>query len=138
MWSHDPTATLWSGANDGTHWWDPTKTVQTKVDAMLSSSLQELTSTTSDAAAWDALFTSFNARRGNGSIGYAQSTRPIVAIKINNNPANQGNNAYYANNGVSGDANAITGNPTSFFRWSSHWSPRAWRIPTSSSPTPPA
>jgi MYXO-CTERM domain-containing protein len=111
VWSRDPAATLWSGANDGTHWWDPARTDQARVDAVLSSAMRTLTSTTSDAAAWDALFRSFNVRRGNGNIGYAQSARKGIAVKINQNPTNQGNNYYYANNGVSGDANAITGNP---------------------------
>ncbi len=111
VWTRDPAATLWSGAADGTHWWDPTKTDQARVNAMLSTNLQTLTSTTSDAAAWDALFHSFNVRRGNGDIGYAQSVRKGIAVKINQNPTNQGNNSYYANNGVSGDANAITASP---------------------------
>ena len=111
VWTRDPAATLWSGANDGTHWWDPTTTDQARVNAMFSTNLQTLTSTTSDAAAWDALFHSFNVRRGNGDIGYAQSARKGIAVKINQNPTNQGNNSYYANNGVSGDANAITASP---------------------------
>ena len=111
VWSHDPAATLWSGANDGTHWWDPGKTDQAKVDAMFSSDLRSLTSTTSDAAAWDALFHSFNVRRVNGDIGYAQSTRKTIAVKINQNPTNQGNTDYYANDGVSGNANGITASP---------------------------
>lgn len=111
VWTRDPAATLWSGANDGTHWWDPSKTDQTRVNALFSTNLQTLTSTTSDAAAWDALFRSFNVRRGNGNIGYAASARKGIAIKINQNPTNQGDNTYYANNGVSGDANAITANP---------------------------
>jgi MYXO-CTERM domain-containing protein len=73
--------------------------------------LRSLTSTTSDAAAWDALFHSFNVRRGNGDIGYAQSTRKTIAVKINQNPTNQGNTDYYANDGVSDDANGITASP---------------------------
>jgi len=111
VWSRDPAATLWSGAKDGTHWWDPTKADQARVDALLSSDLQTLTSTTSDAAAWDALFHSFNQRRGNGDIGYAQSTRKTIAVKVNQNPVNQSNTDYYAKNGVTNDEYAITANP---------------------------
>jgi hypothetical protein len=70
--------------------------------------LRSLTSTTNDAAAWNALFRSFNVRRGNGDIGYAQSTRQTIAVNINQNPTNQGNTDYYSNDGVSGDANGIT------------------------------
>ena len=40
-----------------------------------------------------------------------RSTNPIIAVKINQNPANQANNNYYTDNGVEGDANAITANP---------------------------
>jgi hypothetical protein len=116
-WSYDPLATLWSGNADGTHWWDPTETDQSRVDAMLSAGLQSLTSTTSDAAAWDALFRSFNERRGNGNISYQESPNQLIVIKINQNPTNQDNKNYYAKNGVDGDSGTegneytITGSP---------------------------
>ena len=117
VWGYAPGACLWSGKQDGTHWWDPGLTDQAKVDAILSGGLRILTGTTSDAAAWDALFRSFNQRRGNGNIGYQQSPNKLIAIKINQNPCNQDNVNYYAKNGVSGDAGTsgneytITGNP---------------------------
>jgi autotransporter-associated beta strand protein len=116
VWSYDPAACLWSGNKDGTHWWDSNMVVQARVDAMLSSALHSLTSTTNDADAWDALFRSFNQRRGNGNISYAQSPRQAIAIKINQNPCNYDNTNYYALNGVenpgkSGDEYSITGNP---------------------------
>ena len=112
VWTYDPSATKWSGnTNDGTHWWDPAITDQARVNAMLSQNLRTLTSTTNDADAWDALFRSFNRRRGNGDIGYAASLNKLIAIKINQNPANQSNDNYYACNGVEGDPNAITGSP---------------------------
>ena len=116
VWSYDPAACLWSGNKDGTHWWDSNMVVQARVDAMLSSALRSLTGATNDANAWDALFRSFNQRRGNGSIGYALSPRQSIAIKINQNPCNYDNNNYYALNGVedpgnSGDEYSITGNP---------------------------
>jgi autotransporter-associated beta strand protein len=116
VWSYDPAACLWSGNKDGTHWWDSNMVVQARVDTMLSAALHSLTSTTNDADAWDALFRTFNQRRGLGSIGYAQSPRQTIAIKINQNPCNYDNNNYYALNGVedpsnSGDEYSITGNP---------------------------
>ena len=114
VWSYDPAACSWSGSKDGTHWWDSNKVNQACVDAMLSAALRGLTSTTNDAAAWDALFRSFNQRRGLGNISYAESPRKGIAIKINQNPCNYDNDNYYALNGVkgaAGDEYSITGNP---------------------------
>ncbi len=114
VWSYDPAACLWSGNKDGTHWWDSNKVNQGRVDAMLSCALRSLTSTTNDASAWDALFRSFNQRRGNGDIGYAASPRKAIAIKINQNPCNANNTNNYALNAVTapaGDEYSITGNP---------------------------
>jgi len=114
VWSYDPAACLWSGSKDGTHWWDSNRVDQARVDAMLSSALRTLTITTNDADAWDALFRSFNLRRGNGNIGYAQSPRKGIAIKINQNPCNSNNTNSYALNAVTapaGDEYSITGNP---------------------------
>ena len=117
VWGYAPGACLWSGNQDGTHWWDPDMTDQAKVDAMLSSGLRILTGTTNDPAAWDALFRGFNQRRGNGNIGYRQSPNKLIAVKINQNPCNQDNKNYYAKNGVTGDPGTsgneytITANP---------------------------
>jgi len=114
VWSYDPAACLWSGNKDGTHWWDSNRVNQARVDAMLSSALRSLTSTTNDADAWDALFRSFNQRRGNGNTSYAQSPRKAIAIKINQNPCNANNTNNYALNAVTpsaGDEYSITGNP---------------------------
>jgi hypothetical protein len=114
VWSRDPAACLWDGKQDSTHWWDSNMVVQPRVDAMLSAALQNLTSTTTDSNAWDALFRSFNVRRGNGNISYAQSPNPIIAIKINQNPCNYDNTNYYALNaveGAAGDQWSITANP---------------------------
>ena len=114
VWSYDPAACLWSGNKDGTHWWDSNRVDQARVDAMLSSALRSLTSTTNDADAWDALFRSFNQRRGNGDVGYAQSPRKGIAIKINQNPCNSNNTNNYALNAVTppaGDEYSITGSP---------------------------
>jgi hypothetical protein len=114
VWSYDPAACLWSGNKDGTHWWDSNKVNQARVDDMLSSALRSLTSTTNDADAWDTLFRSFNQRRGNGNMSYAESPRQTIAVKINQNPCNANNTNNYALNGVTpsaGDEYSITGNP---------------------------
>lgn len=114
VWSYDPSACAWSGNKDGTHWWDVNVTSQSRVDAMLSCALRSLTSTTNDADAWDALFRTFNRRRGDGDLSYADSARKSIAIKINQNPCNANNTTNYALNGVTapaGDEYSITGNP---------------------------
>ncbi len=114
VWSYDPATCLWDGDQDSTHWWDSNMIVQARVDAMLSAALQNLTSTTTDSNAWDALFRSFNVRRGNGNISYAQSPNQTIAIKINQNPCNYDNTNYYALNAVEGAAGnqwSITANP---------------------------
>jgi autotransporter-associated beta strand protein len=116
VWTRDPATCLWDGLQDSTHWWDSNMVVQARVDSQLSAALQNLTGTTSDTNAWDALFRSFNVRRGNGNLSYAQSPNQLIVIKINQNPCNYDNTNYYALNGVenaskSGDQWSITGNP---------------------------
>jgi hypothetical protein len=78
---------------------------------MMSEGLRGLTGAKTDAAAWEALFRSFNARRGAGNLGYSQSSNKTIAIKINQNPANKLDKDYYSFNGVLENSNAITGNP---------------------------
>ncbi len=102
-WVHDPGAAKWDGT-DGSHWWDEANNDQGAIDAMLSKALQNLASKTTDSTAWEALFKSFNQRRGRGGAGYKAGEK--IAIKINQNCAQKG----YAGNG-SADANVINSNP---------------------------
>ena len=103
VWAYDPQATLWDGKTG--HWWDPNATDQSRVDTMLSKALQSLTGTTTDAAAWSALFASFNQRHGRSG-GYSVGQK--IVIKINQNTARGG----HAQDGLaSGDQNPINGNP---------------------------
>ncbi len=55
------------------------------IDAMVSWCVCELTDTENDADAWDAMFTSFNQRRGNGDEGYTDGED--IFIKINRTSA---------------------------------------------------
>ena len=81
VWVHNPNATAWDGSHG--HWWDDRSTSQTVADAMISQSVQALTGETTDAAAWDALFRSFNQAHGRGNLGYQLGEQ--IAIKINLN-----------------------------------------------------
>jgi len=65
-----------------------TFTNQTEVNHMFSQNLQWLTGTTSDAAAWGALFTYFNAAHGKGAVGYAGGEQ--IMIKVNWTTSNAG------------------------------------------------
>ncbi len=105
VWSYDPASTSWDGVNG--HWWDPASADQSRVDAMMSKAVQALTGTTSDEAAWSALFTSFNQSHGRGAYGY--SAGQTIVIKINQNTARQG----HAENGLGtgNDQNPINGDP---------------------------
>ena len=103
VWVRDPSATLWNGATG--HWWDADATDQARVEAMTSQALRGLTGARDDAAAWDALFRSYNKTHGKGEKGYAKGQ--TIAIKINQNTARDG----HALNGNPRNQNSINGNP---------------------------
>lgn len=81
VWAHDPAATRWDGTNG--FWWADASNDQAAIDRMVSASLRVLTAKLTDADAWNALFTSFNAANGSSGAGYR--TNETVAIKINMN-----------------------------------------------------
>ncbi len=81
VWVQDTNATAWDGSTGS--WWDDKNTDQSKVDSMISKTIQGLTGQTSDPQAWDALFKFFNKIRGFGDIGYQKGEK--IAIKINMN-----------------------------------------------------
>jgi hypothetical protein len=80
VWVHDPDATDWAGPGDG-YWWQSNHTDQPVVDRMLSCAIRELTGETTDAAAWNKLFTYINQKRGKGEVGYQAGEK--IAIKVN-------------------------------------------------------
>jgi hypothetical protein len=80
VWVHDPDATDWLGVGHG-HWWQSDHTDQAVVDGMMSTAIRRLTGETTDAEAWDALFTHFNQTHGQGSVGYTPGEK--IAIKVN-------------------------------------------------------
>ncbi len=92
VWAHNPAATNENCdnlANSNDYWYMDSNTDQNEVNKMLSASIQKLTGTTSDAAAWDSIFTYYNRTHGRGNVGYTAGEK--IAIKINLNGINNGN-----------------------------------------------
>ncbi len=92
VWVHNPDATNENCdnlANSGDYWYMDANTDQGEVDDMLSSSIQQLTGTTTDAAAWDSIFHYYNRTHSHGNVGYTAGEK--IAIKINLNGINNGN-----------------------------------------------
>jgi hypothetical protein len=81
VWTHDPAAAAWDG--QAGYWWDDRCNNQAAVDRLVTDGIRRLTEATSDAAAGDALFRSFNQRTDRGNAGYRKGEK--IAIKINEN-----------------------------------------------------
>jgi hypothetical protein len=83
VWAWDPAATNeYCNNNAGNYWWSDNNTDQAVVERMLSKSLQQLTGTSTDAAAWTAIFKYYNAQKRNlPNTGYQAGEK--IAIKIN-------------------------------------------------------
>jgi len=81
VWVQNFKTTRWDGQTG--HWWEETNIDQPAVDKMLSDTLQNLTGTKSDAAAWEQLFRSFNQAQGHGNRGYQKGEK--IALKMNLN-----------------------------------------------------
>jgi hypothetical protein len=58
-------------------------TDQGVVDEMMSSSIQQLTGTSNDGAAWDSIFTYYNRSHGNGNVGYTAGEKIVIKINLN-------------------------------------------------------
>ncbi len=90
VWVHDPDSTDWDGSN---YWWQYAD--QQVVDEMMSKCLRWLTGESTDAAAWEALFRSFNVARGAGDVGYQAGQKVAIKCNLNGtgshgNPGNAG------------------------------------------------
>jgi len=81
VWGQNFSAAKWDGQTG--NWWDDANVDQTAVDRMFSDSIQTLTGTGTDTAAWDKLFKNFNSTHGRGDRGYQKGEK--IAIKINVN-----------------------------------------------------
>jgi len=82
VWDWNPDATNENTTNTrDDYWWQDKNVDIAVIEDMLSKSLRQLTGTSTDAAAWDALFRDFNKTHGKGNKGYAAGQK--VAVKIN-------------------------------------------------------
>ncbi|HJP29113.1 MAG TPA: DUF362 domain-containing protein [Candidatus Latescibacteria bacterium] len=81
VWIHEPEAAKWDGVNG--QWWTDDNTDPVVVAQMLSDGLQSLTGTSTDGAAWSALFHHFNRTHDRGDMGYQAGER--IAAKFNFN-----------------------------------------------------
>ena len=100
-WARDPLAAHWSGhlESAGDQWWMDRNTDQARVDAMLSSTIRNLTGATTNEAAWKMIFTYYNGRaHGIPKQGYRAGE--IVAIKVNLNSSS-----------ISGSVNLVNVSP---------------------------
>ena len=92
VWAHDPAAARWSGALNSASdtWWSDSSTDQNRVDSVLASTLRQLTGSTNDEGAWQAIFRYYNrTSRGLENRGYQAGE--IVAVKVNlNNSSSAG------------------------------------------------
>ena len=91
-WVRNRDALSWDGLTSDTKgWWGTSATSggdvnasftdQDAIKTMVSQNLQWLTGAKTDAAAWTALFTSFNQQHSKGAVGYASGEK--IFIKIN-------------------------------------------------------
>ena len=86
VWARDPKAAHWTGHIESAtdQWWMPGSTDQARVDAMLSTTLRQLTGATTDDQAWKTIFNYYNSHaRGIEKTGYRAGE--IVAVKVNLN-----------------------------------------------------
>lgn len=93
VWVHNPEATDENCTNvEGDFWYQDDNTNTSAVQDMLSRGIRRLTGTTSDAGAWEQLFTYFNSSHGRGEVGYTAGEK--IAIKVNFN------NVYVGEHGI--------------------------------------
>jgi uncharacterized protein (DUF362 family) len=81
VWDQNFNAAKWDGKTG--NWWDDANVDQTVVDEMFSKSLQTLTGTKTDAAAWDKLFQNFNATHGRAGHGYQKGEKIVIKCNLN-------------------------------------------------------
>lgn len=79
-WGYAPGTATWEGEG---YWFDDQYNKQENCDWLVSNTLQTLTATQSDSAAWSALFVYFNTQKGKETTSYLSSEK--IAIKVNMN-----------------------------------------------------
>lgn len=81
VWTYDPKVATWD--DETGHYWDAKFTSQPRIDAMLSSSIQQLTGTKNDKKAWKALFDFFNKSHQKANMNYVSGEKILVKINMN-------------------------------------------------------
>lgn len=81
VWVWNPNATE---ENLVGYWWEQQNNNQDIIDQMFSKGIQQLTETSSNADAWDAIFCYFNEVQGNGNIGYQPGEKIAIKVNLNN------------------------------------------------------
>ncbi len=82
VWIRDADATDFLGAYQGDgYWWEARHNDQAAVDNMMSLAIRGVAGTTTDEAAWDAIFRHFNQTHGRGDVGYTAGDK--INIKLN-------------------------------------------------------
>ncbi len=81
VWVHAPEATDWAGPASSEYWWQTNHTDLAVVEEMVSKAVRAVAGADTDAAAWEALFKSFNEQRGKTKREYRTGEK--LAIKIN-------------------------------------------------------
>lgn len=81
VWIHDTNAVTWDGSSSK-YYFSDAYTLQTNVDAMVSTSLRTLTTNTTDTGAWQTLFRYHNFTAQGRNVGYTPGEN--IAILINN------------------------------------------------------
>jgi hypothetical protein len=81
-WTRNLSATTWDGTTS--FWWEDRFTNPAIIEGMVSNSLHDLTGTSTDAAAWDAIFKFYNQNHGKGNVGYNSSETIVMKINCNN------------------------------------------------------
>jgi uncharacterized protein (DUF362 family) len=100
VWARDPRAAHWTGQIESAtdQWWMDSSTDQARVDAMVSSTLRNLTGAPTDEEAWKKIFAYYNHRARGLNQGYRSGE--IVAVKVNLN-----------NSGIEGPGNVVNVSP---------------------------
>jgi hypothetical protein len=92
VWTRDPAATKWAGKWKETtdQWWTDANTDQTRVDALIATTVRQLTGAKTDEAAWTAVFRYYN-QRARGLADRGHQPGEVIAIKINLNNSTRDN-----------------------------------------------
>jgi hypothetical protein len=84
VWIHDANATNENYKNtSATLWYQEENTNQAVVNAMLSKGLQQMSGTSSDTDAWEAIFKYYNIANGKGDVGYTAGEKVVIKINLN-------------------------------------------------------